>query len=195
MHKPEHCWEGDFRQLSVACVMVSESSGWRFPGGSAWLCHCCSIGKGDRNESGLAPEPLSLQNYCCNNYIITCDQHWFQFKQMRQCPVAVSDLLWRANLWQRVRQDLLSVLSMNPSTCPRGNCVYDSSLKARIFIYCPISLSGLRWAQGRCQAFAHQGSRAAAHRCSLSVSHLPKRHAGTRSLPSCLHTDASVVLL
>lgn len=98
-------------------------------------------------------------------------------------------------LWQRVMQDLLSVLSMNSSSCPGGSCVYDSSLKAPVFIYCPISPSALWWAQGRCQGFAHPGSRAAAHRCSLSVSRLPKRRGGIRSLPLCLHTDASVVLL
>ena len=66
-------------------------------------------------------------------------------------------LLWRGNLWQRVVQGLLSVLSMNSSSCPRGSCVYDSSLKAPIFIYCPVTPSGLWWTQGKVSGFCSPG--------------------------------------
>lgn len=194
MHKPEHCCKSNFRQLWVIfVVVVVGSGGWRLLG-SPWSASTFPLAK--VTEAKLC-QLLKHSVYRIIPVIITVLSVISTDFSLSQWTSSQSlTVLWRSSLWQRVMQGLLTVLSMNSSSCPWGNGMCGSSLKASIVMQCPVMAK--RWVVGPGRVWVvltrvPEQLHGDAHPAPLSPGHAPQvlvPHPGVGALPQaelCYH--------
>lgn len=121
MHKPEHCCEGGWLQATCSSLRDGSFRGW-------WVKAPRGALPGSVTAAPLAKVTEAKMGWLLNRSIyriitviitllsvISTD---FNLSKLTSTQSLCLTLPWRGNLWQRVVRDLLSVLSMNSSSCP-----------------------------------------------------------------------------